>query len=361
MGSNRWGDIFTFTTWGESHGKMIGVVIDGCPAGLALCEQDLNDALFLRKPGKAFTSPRKEPDLCEIVSGLYQGVTTGAPLSVIIKNLDVDSSKYEPIKDIFRPGHAQYTYFMKYGLCDPYGGGRASARETACRVCAGAVAKKILAKESIQVLAFLKSIASIEALVEGDFTFLQQAVVSDPLFCPDPKASLEMQSFLQKLIQQKDSIGACVEVHTTHLPVGLGDPIYEKLEANLGKALLSIPAVKGVVFGCEKECLQLPGSAFRDPLVSQDKKGVFTTNHSAGVLGGISNGMPLRVRVFFKPTSSVFAPISSLNTSFEPVSSTIPEGSRHDPCVAIRGVAVAEAMVAVTLADAVLKNRLARI
>ena len=361
MGSNRFGDVFTFTTWGESHGKMIGVVIDGCPSGVEISKEEINIALAERKPGRAFTSPRKEEDLCEIVSGIYQGKTTGAPLSILIKNQDVDSSKYEPIKDIFRPGHAQYTYFTKYGICDPYGGGRASARETACRVCAGTIAKKILIRESIEICAFLKSISCFEADSDLEFAHLKEAKSQDPLFCPDPIASKNMQEFLKQLILEGESIGGCVEVHTTSIPVGLGDPVYEKLEANLGKALLSIPAVKGVVFGSEHDCLHMKGSLFRDPIVKKNGAMTFETNHAAGILGGISNGMPLKIRIFFKPASSVAAPINSLNTTFEKVTSYIPQGSRHDPCVAIRGVPVAEAMVAITLADAYLKHRLARL
>jgi chorismate synthase len=361
MGSNRFGNIFTFTTWGESHGKMLGCVIDGCPAGLSLSEDEVNLALAERKPGRALTSPRQEEDLCEITSGLYQGFTTGAPISFVIRNKDVDMSKYEPIKDIFRPGHAQYTYFAKYGIYDPFGGGRASARETACRVCAGLVAKKILETASIEVCAFLKSIASYEAFFEGDFQSLKRAKTTDPIFCPDPIASKKMQNFLQNLIQEGESIGGLVEINTTFLPPGLGDPIYEKLEANLGKALLSIPAVKGVVFGNEHDILHQKGSLFRDALISKNGKVTFPSNHAAGILGGISSGMPLMIKVFFKPTSSVAKPIESLNASLHPVASYIPQGSRHDPCVAIRGVVVAEAMVAIALADALLASRLSRL
>lgn len=362
MGSNRCGQVFTYTTWGESHGNMIGVVLDGCPAGLEISEQELNVAMQHRRPGLSlFTSPRKEDDLCEILSGVYEGKTTGAPIAIIIKNRDVDSSKYEPIKNVFRPGHAQFTYFTKYGICDPYGGGRASARETACRVCIGAIAKKILNMMKVEVCGFLKSIASIEAYCDVDFDELKKLKSQDPLGCPDPAASVRMQEFLKTLIQEGDSIGGCVEVHTTPLPVGLGDPVYEKLEANLGKALLSIPAVKGVVFGDERECLLMKGSLYRDAFIKKENSVITETNYSAGLLGGISNGMPLKIRVFFKPTSSITAPIASINTSMQQQMSYIPQGSRHDPCVAIRGVAVAEAMVAITLVDASFINRLSRL
>lgn len=356
MGSNRFGQLFQITTWGESHGKAIGVVIDGCPAGLEVSDADINAQLALRRPGaRPHTSPRQEPDHAEILSGVFEGRTTGAPLSIIIYNQDADSSKYEPIKDLYRPGHANFTYLQKYGVFDYRGGGRASARETACRVAAGAVAKKLLAYFGIEVTAYLYEVGGLR-VDPVDYSHLREKVLKSPIFCPDERATT---AILQKL-QEKDSFGGIVEM-VANPPVGLGDPIYEKLEANLAKAMLSLPASKGVEFGEGFQATRLKGSEHNDAFALQEDKIITSTNHAGGTLGGISTGMPLVCRVAFKPTASIPLPQQTLNLEGQPVHFELPAGSRHDPCVAIRAVPVVEAMGALVLADALLMQRLSRL
>ena len=320
MGSNSFGTLFRITTWGESHGKAIGVVIDGCPAGLPLSESDINQELALRKGGTSpYVTPRKEPDIAEIYSGVFEGVTTGAPISIVIFNKDVDSSKYEPIKDLLRPGHANFTYLKKYGVFDYRGGGRASARETACRVAAGAVAKKLLHLSEIK---FQTRLREMPEHVEGD------------------------------------SVGGVVEAIALNVPVGLGDPVYEKLEANLAKAMLSIPASKGFEIGCGFAAARMRGSEHNDGFgLDEEGKVELTSNHAGGTLGGISTGEPIVVRVAFKPTSSIQKPQQTVSKDGVECTLTLPEGSRHDPCVAIRAVPVVEAMMALVLADALLMHR----
>ncbi len=337
MASNSMGQIFKITTWGESHGKAIGVVIDGCPAGLMLSEEDINDALAKRAPGKSpYTSPRKEPDLAEILSGVFEGETTGAPISIIIFNKDADSSKYEPIKHLLRPGHANYTYLQKYQIFDYRGGGRSSARETACRVAAGAVATKLLQHYGISIDAELLSIGPYEA---------------------DQPAAYEA---LEAAKNAGDSLGGVVGFVVKNLPAGLGDPIYEKLEANLAHAMLSLPASKGFEIGEGYRACAMLGSEHNDRFISESEKIGFATNHAGGTLGGISTGAPLRGTVAFKPTSSITLTQQTLTIDGTTASLELPQGSRHDPCVAIRAVPVVEAMAALVIADAILMQRCAR-
>lgn len=363
MASNSFGNIFKITTWGESHGKAIGVVIDGCPSGLEIADHEIHAALALRAPGKTpYTSPRKETDRAEILSGVFEGKTTGAPISIIIPNQDVDSSKYEPIKDMLRPGHANFTYLEKYGIFDYRGGGRSSARETACRVAAGAVAKKFLAHNNIQTIAYLKQVGNIQAQIKEDhFEKLYSLTHQSPVFCPDTLASTSIMTLIEKAIQDRDSLGGIIEFMAFSLPSGLGDPIYEKLEANLAHAMMSLPATKGFEIGSGFQSVTMSGSQHND-LFTQDAGKVKTeTNHAGGILGGISTGMPLVGRVAFKPTSSIVKPQNTLNVSGEKTSFVLPEGSRHDPCVAIRAVPVVEAMAALVIADAILLNRCVKI
>ncbi len=334
MGSNAYGTIFKITTWGESHGKAIGVVIDGCPAGLSICVEEINEALLRRAPGRnPHTSPRKEPDIAEILSGVFEGRTTGAPISISIANKDADSSKYEAVKDLLKPGHANSSYLAKYGLFDYRGGGRASARETACRVAAGAIAKKLLLHYGIQLEAF---IAEIGGETEAD--------------C---KAAL-----LEEAIKNGDSVGGVIEFIASGVPQGLGDPIYKKLEAELAYALLSIPACKGFEIGSGFSSRNMKGSEHNDLFIDKETT---ATNNSGGVLGGISTGMPLIGRAVFKPASSITKPQRTVTLEGEPAIFQLPEGSRHDPCVAIRAVPVVEAMLALVLADALLLNRCSRL
>ena len=328
MASNSFGKIFTITTWGESHGPAIGVVIDGCPAGLPLSEEDLIPALRARAPGRrAHTSARKEADEPKILSGVFEGKTTGAPICIMIRNEDADSSAYEPFKDLLRPGHAQYGYLQKYGLFDYRGGGRASARETACRVAAGAVAQKLLQSYGIRVGA--------------SFTL-------DPEGC-------------EAVEREGDSIGGIVEFCADGLPAGLGDPVYEKLEARLGYALMGIPGARGFEIGSGFSSASMRGSEHNDAFINEGGKVRTRTNHAGGVLGGVTTGMPLIGRVAFKPASSIKIPTETLTTGGDKATIAMAKGSRHDPCIAIRAVPVVEAMVALVLADAFLMNRCARV
>lgn len=361
MASNTFGNIFKITTWGESHGKAVGVVIDGCPAGLTINEDDINQALALRSPGNnPFTSPRKEPDIAQIYSGVFEGKTSGAPISIIIMNKDADSSKYEPIKHLMRPGHANYSYTEKYGCFDYRGGGRSSARETACRVAAGAVAKKILDQEKIEVVSYMKSIGNIDIdLSDVDLNQLKAKTLNSPVFCPDSTAAEKMMRAIEEAKNDGDSLGGIIEFMVLNMPVGLGDPIYEKLEANLAKAMMSLPASKGFEIGEGFQAARMKGSQHNDAF-TDDPKQIMTTNHAGGTLGGISTGMPLVGRVPFKPTSSIMKQQNTIDDKGEAQKFQLPKGSRHDPCVAIRAVPIIEAMCNLVLADAILMNRCAR-
>lgn len=359
MASNSFGTLFKITTWGESHGKAIGVVIDGCPAGLEIEESEINAALALRAPGKnAYTSPRTETDEAEILSGVFEGKTTGAPICIAIQNRDADSSKYEPIKDLLRPGHANYTYLEKYGVFDYRGGGRASARETACRVAAGAVAKKLLEAKGITLIAYIKQIGAIEAVIEEHhFEHLLTQSAQSPIFCPSATATSAMIAAIEKAKEEGDSLGGVVEFIAFSVPVGLGDPVYEKLTAKLAYALMSLPASKGFEIGSGFRSVAMQGSEHNDRFINDSGHVQTETNYAGGTLGGISTGMPLVGRVAFKPASSIMKPQDTLTVSGKQASFQLPVGSRHDPCVAIRAVPVVEAMVALVLADALLLNR----
>lgn len=362
MASNSFGTIFRISTWGESHGKAIGVLIDGCPAGLEISEDDINAELSLRAPGKnPYTSPRNEPDHAEILSGIFEGKTTGAPLSILIRNNDADSSKYDPIKDILRPGHANFTYLEKYGCFDHQGGGRASARETACRVAAGAVAKKLLCHFNIHLAAYVIQIGSTEANVKvDDISLLRQATYSNPLYCPDSEAAQKMTALLEQTKQQGDSLGGIVGFCIHNAPAGLGDPIYEKLEAKLAHAMMSIPASKGFEIGSGFQCVSMQGSQHNDPFIHSTSIQT-TSNHAGGILAGISTGMPIFGKVAFKPASSIKKPQETITKSGEMTTLELPAGSRHDPCVAIRAVPVVEAMAALVIADSLLLNKCAKL
>jgi len=358
MASNSFGNEFRITTWGESHGNAIGVVIDGCPSGLFVDEKIINQTLALRAPGRnEAVSPRKESDKVEILSGIFENRTTGAPISLVIWNQDADSSKYESIKDQLRPGHANYTYEQKYGVFDYRGGGRASARETACRVAAGAIAQLLLDRSGIQVIAYIRSIGEIDAEISShSMEELEQLTLESPLFCPDPEATQEMLKEISRVKSEGDSLGGVVEFCAAPMLVGLGDPVYQKLEAQLAQAMLSIPATKGFEIGDGFTLSRMRGSEANDTFQNIDGKISTRTNHAGGTLGGISSGMPLVGRVAFKPTSSILKPQDSINHAGEAVKFQLPEGSRHDPCVAIRGVPVVQAMIRLVLADFLLRQ-----
>jgi chorismate synthase len=361
MTSNSFGSLFRITTWGESHGKAIGVVIDGCPAGVPINEEEIQKELFLRLTGKSpYTTARTEPDKAEIFSGVFEGKTTGAPISIVIFNQDIRSSSYESIKDLLRPGHANFTYLAKYGIFDYRGGGRASARETACRVAAGAVAKKLLAHFHIQVIAYIREIGgiAIQNVELENFALLREKTLRNPLLCPDTEAAQKMMDKLDQVKAEGDSLGGIVEFIAFSLPTGLGDPVYEKLEANLAKAMLSIHATKGFEIGSGFQAARMCGSEHNDRFLPG---GITETNHAGGTLGGISTGMPLIGRVAFKPTSSIQKPQKTVSLNQEEKVFELPSCARNDPCVAIRAVPVVEAMAALVLADALLLDRTRRI
>lgn len=359
MASNSFGNIFRITTWGESHGPAVGVVIDGCPAGLTLTVDEINRDLARRAPGQSrFTSPRKEPDVAQILSGLFEGKTTGTPISILIPNRDADSSQYDPIKHLLRPGHANFTYLEKYGVFDYRGGGRSSARETACRVAAAAVAKKVLAQFGIEVASYIQAIGDVQATVDSAHI---PATYDSPVRCPEPNAEAKIIKCIESAKTQGDSLGGVVEFVVSGVPVGLGDPIYEKLEANLAKAMMSLPASKGVELGEGFAASRMTGSEHNDAFSFESGQTVTKTNHAGGTLGGISTGMPLIGRVAFKPTSSIKKTQETVDQQGNHQPFTLPKAARHDPCVAIRAVPVVEAMCALVLADALLMNRCAKL
>lgn len=364
MASNFFGQVFRITTFGESHGPGIGVVIDGCPAGVPLTEQDINEQLALRQPGKTiYTSPRMEKDAAEVLSGLFEGKTTGAPIAIFIRNQDADSTQYEAIKDLYRPGHANFTYLGKYGIFDYRGGGRASGRETAARVAAGAVAKKLLAHYHIECTAFVDEIGGIATPPQdlSDLKKLREKTCASPIFCPDEKAEQKMTEKIRAIKEEKDSLGgilACV----AHAPIGLGDPVYAKLEALLAFAMLSLPATKGFEMGSGFQASRMRGSEHNDGFERDEGGHVHpATNFAGGTLGGISTGLPIFFRVAFKPTSSIKKPQQTVSLTGEKTVFQLPESGRHDPCIAIRAVPVVEAMTALVLADALLMNRVSRL
>lgn len=351
MASNSFGQLFRITSWGESHGPAIGVVIDGCPAGIELDISDIMPLMKQRAPGNhAATSPRREADEVHIYSGVFEGKTTGTPISIVIYNQDVDSSKYHPIKNVLRPGHAQYTYLQKYGIYDYRGGGRASARETACRVAAAAVAKKLLAKTGIEVYSYLAQVGEITGN-QFDLTHLQQSALG----CADETFEKEVLALIEQKKQTGDSVGGIVGFQIRHVLPGLGDPVYEKLEANLAKAMLSLPASKGFEIGDGFNFVTQSGSTSNDGFTSNPLEPMLS-NHAGGTLAGISSGMPITGRVVFKPTSSIMLPQASIDLDGNSTHFQLPKGSRHDPCVAIRAVPVVAAMCYLVLADAYLIN-----
>ena len=363
MGSNTFGKYFSITTFGESHGPYIGVVIDGCPANLPIDQEKIQHDLNLRMPGQnPFTSPRTETDTVEIVSGLFENRSTGAPITLLIKNTNQNTSAYAPIKHILRPGHASYTYMEKYQIYDHFGGGRASARETAARVAAGSIAKQYLSHFNIEVLAYLHQIDTIvHPEPNGFIKDLRLIRNASTLFTLDISTQTHMENHIEKIKQQKDSCAGIVRLITSSLPIGLGDPIYEKLEALLAFAMLSIPATKGVEFGEGFKAVHMQGSDHNDLFTTDQTTIYLTSNHAGGTLGGISNGCPIDLKVIFKPTSSIQKSQESVTFSKENVLLDLGEKARHDPCVAIRGVIVVEAMAALVLADRLLANKLSRL
>ena len=348
MAGNTFGQTFTVTTFGESHGLALGAVVDGCPPGLPLAEADLQRDLDRRRPGQSkYTTQRREPDQVRILSGVFGGATTGTPIGLVIDNVDQRPRDYGRIKEQYRPAHADYTYHAKYGVRDHRGGGRASARETAMRVAAGAIARKYLATTAGTVIR--GHLAQI-----GDLVFDvvdPNAVDENPFFCPDPAAVEDIVALIDALRRDGDSVGAKVTVTAANVPVGLGEPVFGKLDAELGGALMGVNAVKGVEFGAGFQSVRQRGSEHRD---ERDRRG-FLSNNAGGVLGGISSGQDIVVSMALKPTSSITKPGRSLDVHGEEVE--VVTTGRHDPCVGIRAVPIAEAMVALVLMDHLLRDR----
>ena len=347
MAGNTFGTLFTLTTFGESHGPAIGCVIDGCPPGMLLASEDFRHDLERRATGRSrHTSQRREADEVEILSGIYEGRTTGTPIALLIRNTDQRSRDYSDIAQQFRPAHADYTYWQKYGIRDPRGGGRSSARETTMRVAAGVVAKKWLAERGIQVRGFVSQIGDLRPRA-----FDWDVVETNPFFWPDAGMLDELEAFMHALRKSGDSIGARVDVVAEGVPPGWGEPIYGKLDAELASALMSINAVKGVEIGDGFGVAAMRGTDNRDEITADG----FLSNHAGGILGGISSGQAIRCSMALKPTSSIRLPGRSLDTSGAVVE--VATHGRHDPCVGLRAVPIAEAMVALVLVDQALRHR----
>ncbi|KTD64518.1 chorismate synthase [Legionella spiritensis] len=348
MSGNTFGTLFTVTTFGESHGKALGCVVDGCPPGLPLDEQAIQPYLDKRKTGQSkYTSQRRESDQVEILSGVFEGLTTGTPIALLIQNQDQRSSDYEAIKDLFRPGHADFTYHHKYGHRDYRGGGRSSARETAARVAAGAIARLYLHHTlNIEIIGYLQQIGTLTV----DFVD-EKHINNNPFFCPNDTQIEALGDYIDQLRRQGDSAGARVGVIARNVPVGLGDPVFDRLDATLAHAMMSINAVKGVEIGAGFASVSQKGSEHRDEI----SRAGFLSNHAGGVLGGISTGQSIVVSMALKPTSSITKPGQTINSSGEEV--TVVTKGRHDPCVGIRAVPIAEAMMALVIMDHYLRHK----
>lgn len=353
MAGSTLGNHFKITTWGESHGKALGVVIDGCPAGLKLSEDDIQSFLNRRRPGQSrFTTPRSETDAVEILSGIFDGRTTGTPISLAVYNQSARSADYSKIADYYRPGHADYTFDQKFGFRDYRGGGRSSGRETIGRVAAGAIAVKLLSLLGIRLLTYT---AAIGPVTIDPARFNAAEIYNNPLYMPDSSAAVLASEYLQQLMKDKDSSGGLIECVITGLPAGLGEPVFDKLDANLAKAIFSIGAVKGFEIGEGMHAARLQGTENNDSYILNDQQQlVKATNHSGGVLGGISDGSPLVFRAAIKPTPSISTPQKTVNKQLEAIDVEI--GGRHDPVIVPRAVVVVEAMAALTLVDLLLSN-----
>jgi len=348
MSGNTFGKLFSVTSFGESHGPALGCVVDGCPPDLELTEADMQVDLDRRKPGQSrFTTQRREDDAVKILSGVFEGRTTGTPIGLLIENIDQRPKDYSKIKDQFRPAHADYTYWKKYGIRDYRGGGRASARETAMRVAAGAIAKKfMLTQYGIQIQGYLSQLGPIK-IETIDFTEIE----NNAFFCPDASKVAEMETFMAALGKEGNSIGARIAVQASNVPAGLGEPVFDRLDADIAKALMSINAVKGVEIGAGFDSIEQKGSEHRDEITPDG----FLGNNAGGVLGGISSGQDILASIALKPTSSIRIPGKSINVDGE--SDDVVTTGRHDPCVGIRATPIAEAMLALVLMDHLLRDR----
>ena len=348
MSGNTIGKLFTVTTFGESHGPALGCIVDGCPPGLELSVEDMQHDLDRRKPGQSrYTTQRKEGDQVKILSGVFEGKTTGTPIGLLIENTDQRSKDYSDIKDQFRPAHADYTYQKKYGFRDYRGGGRSSARETAMRVAAGAIAKKYLKQVAgIEVTGYLSQLGPIKAE-----QILLDEVENNPFFCPDPDKVPEMEKYMQALLKEGNSVGAKITVTANNVPVGLGEPVFDRLDAEIAHSLMSINAVKGVEIGAGFDSVAQTGTEHRDEITTDG----FLSNNAGGILGGISSGQTIIAHIALKPTSSLRIPGRSIDVNGNAIE-VVTKG-RHDPCVGIRATPIAEAMLAITLMDHLLRHR----
>jgi chorismate synthase len=349
MAGSSFGTLFKLSTFGESHGPAIGGVIDGVPANIPLSIEDIQNELDRRKPGQsAIVTQRKESDTVQILSGIFEGKTTGTPIGFVIHNEDQKSKDYSHIKDAYRPSHADFTYDKKYGNRDYRGGGRSSARETASRVVAGAIAKQILENIGIDIVAYVDQVGSIKLGNEVDYNEID----NNPVRCPNGDVASEMEAFIKSVKKEGDTIGGSIKCEINHLPPGLGEPVFDKLHAELGKAMLSINAVKGFEYGSGFDAIAMRGSEHND-LFNPD--GSTKTNNSGGIQGGISNGMPVTMRIAFKPVATIIPEQDSINKDGEMVK--VAGKGRHDPCVVPRAVPIVEAMAAITILDFYLRNK----
>ena len=356
MSFNTFGKFFRFTTWGESHGPAIGCVVDGCPPNVALKQEDIQRELNKRKPGQSkFTTQRKEDDKVEILSGTFEGKTTGTPISLIIYNKDMKSRDYETIKNKFRPGHADFTYYKKYGIRDYRGGGRQSARETASRVAAGAIAKKVLEKKIGQKYKVIGAVTQLGILGCDVTRWNDKEIGNNPLFCPDKKIIKLWEKYLLAIRKSGSSCGAIIEVRARGVPLGLGAPIYSKLDMDLASAMMSINAVKGVNIGSGMNSAKLTGEENSDEIISKGKNVKFKSNKAGGILGGISSGQEIIVSFAVKPTSSILTSRKTIDKFGKNTSISVK--GRHDPCVGIRAVPIGEAMMHCVLLDHYLMNK----
>ncbi len=353
MSGNTLGVVFRVTTWGESHGPATGAVVDGCPPGIELAEADIQKELERRRPGRiASASSRKEKDIVEILSGTFEGKTTGTPISLVIRNMDADSAAYDALKDLFRPGHGDFTYLKKYGIRDHRGGGRASSRETAARVAAGAVARKVLAAAGIEVVAYTRALGGVEAAIPpGKSRITRADTDGNTLLCPDPEAFGKMEAKLEEARREGDSLGGIVEVVVRGCPAGLGEPVFDKMDADIAKAVMSVGAVKGVEIGAGFRAAVMRGSENNDPLIPRG----FLSNNAGGILAGITNGDEIVVRVACKPIPSIGKVQQTVDVQGRPVELAV--RGRHDVSAIPRIVPVCEAMVGIVLADHLLRQR----
>ena len=356
MSFNTFGKFFRFTTWGESHGPAIGCIIDGCPPNIKISESDIQRDMDRRRPGQSkFTTQRKESDKINILSGVFEGKTTGTPISIIIWNEDKKSRDYETIKDKFRPGHADFTYFKKYGIRDFRGGGRQSARETACRVAAGAVAKKVLKQIIGANFKVIGAVTQLGIMPCETQNWSEKQIRSNPFFCPDKNAIKRWEKYLLAVRKSGSSCGAVIELRASGIPVGLGAPIYSKLDTDLAAALMSINAVKGVNIGAGMNAASLSGEENSDEMISKKGKIKFKSNQAGGILGGISSVQDIILSFAVKPTSSILNTRDTINK--KGINTKISVKGRHDPCVGIRAVPIGEAMVSCVLLDHLLMHR----